>query len=78
MKIKENIELMKLSKIQLISKINTLTLQKEDLEETIKDELFNIFMEKLREPQEIQRLKRENKNLRDKNKTLKHLLKGDK
>ena len=35
-------------------------------------------MEKLREPQEIQRLKRENKNLRDKNKTLKHLLKGDK
>lgn len=77
-KIKETIDLLKLPKIELIKKINTLELLIGDLEETIKDELFKTFMEKLKEPQEIQRLKRENKNLREKNKTLKALLKGDK
>lgn len=77
-KINEIVDLFKLPKIQLIKKINTLELLNEDLENTIKDELFKTFMEKLKEPQELQRLKRENKNLRDKNKTLKALLKGDK
>ena len=43
----------------------------------IKDELYKIFMDKLREPQELDRVKKENKNLRSKVKTLKALLKGD-
>lgn len=74
----ENIDLFKLNKIQLISKINTLQLNYEVLEETIKDELFKIFMDKLKEPQELERVRKENKNLRSKVKTLKQLLKGDK
>ena len=35
-------------------------------------------MEKLQEPSEISRLRKENKNLRAKNKTLKSLLRGEK
>jgi hypothetical protein len=78
MKIKNiDCNLLKLSKIQLIAKINSLELINEDLESTIKDELYKIFMDKLKEPQELQRLKKENKNLRSKVKTLKQLLKGD-
>ena len=78
MKKTKNIDLLKMNKLQLIHQINTITLDKEILEESIKDELYKIFMDKLREPQELQRLKKENKNLRDKVKTLKNLLKGDK
>jgi DNA anti-recombination protein RmuC len=78
MKIKNiDCNLLKLSKIQLIAKINSLELINEDLESTIKDELYKIFMDKLKEPQELQRLKKENKNLRSKVKTLKQVLKGD-
>lgn len=72
------IELLRLDKIQLIKKVNTLELRNQDLENTIKDELYKNFMAKLEEPQEINRLKKENKNLRAKNKTLKILLKGEK
>lgn len=72
------IELLRLDKIQLIKKVNTLELQNQVLENTIKDELYETFMAKLEEPQEINRLKKENKNLRAKNKTLKALLKGEK
>lgn len=72
------IELLRLDKIQLIKKVNTLELQNQVLENTIKDELYKTFMAKLEEPQEINRLKKENKNLRAKNKTLKALLKGEK
>jgi hypothetical protein len=68
MKIKDNFSF---SKIQLIHKINS-------LEDIIKDELFKTFMEKLQEPSEISRLRKENKNLRAKNKTLKSLLRGEK
>lgn len=77
-KLKDKLDLFKLSKIQLISRINSLELINEELQETIKSELYSIFMEKIKEPQESQRLKRENKNLRSKVKTLKQLLKGDK
>lgn len=66
------------SKIQLIHKINSLEVEKGALEDTIKDELFKTFMEKLQEPSEISRLRKENKNLRAKNKTLKSLLRGEK
>lgn len=74
---KKNRNLFRLNKIQLIHKINTLEIKNLTLEETIKEELYKIFMEKLGEPQEIDRLKKENKNLRIKNKTLRQLLKGD-
>lgn len=77
-KIIKNIDLFKFNKIKLIHKINSLELKVEELEDTIKDELFKILMDKLQEPQEINRLKRENTNLRKKNKVLKQLLKGDK
>lgn len=77
-KIIKNIDLFKFNKIKLIHKINSLELKVEELEDTIKDELFKILMDKLQEPQEINRLKRENTNLRKKNKVLKQLSKGDK
>lgn len=75
MKIKD---IFSFSKIQLIHKINSLEVEKDALEDTIKDELFKTFMEKLQEPSEISRLRKENKNLRAKNKTLKSLLRGEK
>lgn len=71
-KIKRAIDLFRLDKFQLIKKINTLELENSVLEQTIKDELYKIFMDKLREPQELDRVKKENKNLRSKVKTLKH------
>lgn len=77
-KLKENIDLFKLSKIKLIRKINTLELNISVLEDTIKEELYKTFMDKLKEPQELNRVKKENSNLRKKNKVLKQLLKGEK
>jgi len=74
----KDIDLFKLSKIRLIHIINSLEVVNESLEDTVKDELYKTFMEKLQEPQEIKRLKKENKNLREKVRTLKQLLKGDK
>ena len=74
-KIKRAIDLFRLDKFQLIKKINTLELENSVLEQTIKDELYKIFMDKLREPQELDRVKKENRNLRSKVKTLKALLK---
>lgn len=77
-KLKKFVDLFKLSKIQLIHKVNTLELEKSVLEDVIKDELYKTFMDKLQEPQELNRLKKELKNSRAKVKTLKALLKGDK
>ena len=77
-KLKENIDLFKLNKLQLIKKINSLELHVEELEDTIKDELYKKFMGKLQEPQELNRYKKENTNLRKKIKILKNLLKGEK
>lgn len=57
-KIKRAIDLFRLDKFQLIKKINTLELENYVLEQTIKDELYKIFMDKLREPQELDRVKK--------------------
>ena len=76
-KLKHVVDLFKLNKIQLIQRINTLELEKSTLKETIKDELYKTFMDKLKEPQELARYKKDNKNLRMKVKTLKQILKGD-
>ena len=76
-KIKKFFELFSLEKISLIKKINSLELEKSVLEETIKEELYITFINKLKEPQELNRIKKENKNLRIKVKTLKSLLNGD-
>lgn len=77
-KLKDNIDLFKINKLQLIKKINSLELRVEELEDTIKDELYKTFMGKLQEPQELNRYKKENTNLRKKIKILKNLLKGEK
>lgn len=55
-------------------RINTLELENENLKSVIKDELYKIFMEKLGEPVEIARLKKENKKLRQERKTLKAIV----
>lgn len=57
-KLKDNIDLFKLNKLQLIKKINSLELRVEELEDTIKDELYKTFMGKLQEPQELNRYKK--------------------
>lgn len=71
--------LLKLPKIiDLNIKINLLELENEMLKDTIKDKLFKAFMDKIQEPYEIERLRKQNKNLRIKNKNLKELLKEEK
>ena len=60
---------------KLRSRINTLELEKEVLEDTIKSELYKEFMAKLGEPEETQRLKEENKKLREDRRTLRRMLK---
>lgn len=62
---------------QLRNKIYTLELKNETLEETLKDELFKEFMNKLGEPIEINRLKEENKRLRKRIKFYKEKLKDE-
>ena len=58
-KLIQSIDLFRLSKIQLIRQINTLEGDKTVLEETIKDELYKTFMDKLKEPLELDRLRKE-------------------
>lgn len=77
MKIKKAVDLFNLNKVKLIQRINALELDNSVLENIIKDELYKTFMDKLKEPQELNRLKKENSNLRKKNKLLKQLLKGE-
>lgn len=50
--------------IAMQQRINTLEGEVEVLQDTIKDELYKTFMEKLKEPTELARYKRENQNLR--------------
>ena len=57
--------------IKLKSKINTLELKNEDLKNTIKSKLYEDFMNKLDETDEIKRLRKENYKLRKKVKRLK-------
>ena len=64
------------SKFCLIKRINTLEMERDTLEDTIKDELYKTFMEKLNEPYELKRLRDENKRLRQKNKFLLSVLKS--
>lgn len=71
----KKIDIFKSSKIQLIILINTLENRIDELENSIKDRLYESFMEKLSEPDEIKRLKEENKKLRLKNRELKSILK---
>lgn len=63
------------TKRKMIKHINTLEMENETLRETIKDELYKSFMDKLGEPLEMERIKNENKRLRRQIKTLKELLK---
>lgn len=58
-------------------KVNTLENENEVLKLTIKDELYNAFINKLNEPAEIERLRAENKRLHQKNKLLREMLKED-
>ena len=59
-------------------KINSLENEIETLTNSIKDELYKEFLKKLGESTENERLKKENKILRKKVKTLKEIIKEDK
>ena len=59
-------------------KINTLENENETLKNTIKNELYKTFIDKLGEPLEVKRLHDENKKLRKKIKIYKEMLKEDK
>ena len=54
--------------------INTLENKIEILESVLKDELFKLYMEKLGEPAEMAKLKKENKKLRQEKKALKAIV----
>ena len=56
-------------------RINTLELEKKELEEIIKEGLFKEFIKKINEPIELERLRKENKRLRKKIKDLKEEMK---
>ena len=58
--------------------INTLEDKVEVLENSIKEELYKEFMKKLGEPMEVERLRKENKRLRQKIKVLKEMIKEGK
>lgn len=60
--------------IKLYKRINTLENENETLKKIIKDELYDAFMNKLYETDEIQRLKDENKRLRRKNEQRKNIM----
>lgn len=59
------------SKWRMRKRINTLETENEVLKNTIKDELYKEFMQKLGEPDEMKRLREENKRLRQKIKSYK-------
>ena len=67
---------MKLFDIAKLSRrINTLENENETLKETIKDDLYTKFMNKLDNEVYLDRLKKENKKLRAKVKSLKDIIK---
>lgn len=57
-------------------KINKLENELEALKLSVKDELYKEFMQKLGEPTEMERLRKENKRLRLKNRELREIIKG--
>lgn len=64
-----------LNRIKMRMRINTLENENEMLKNTMKDKLYEAFMNKLTEPIENQRLKKENRRLRRVIKNLKEELK---
>ena len=76
-KVKEKIENCKLSIIiKQRKKINKLENELEALKLSVKDELYKEFMQKLGEPTEMERLRKDNKRLRLKNRELREIIKG--
>ena len=65
------------TKRKLRKRINTLEGENEVLKNTIKDELYKIFMKKLAEPEESKRYKEDNIRLRKKIKVLKQIIKEE-
>ena len=65
------------TKRKLRKRINTLELENEVLKNTIKDELYKIFMKKLAEPEEAKRYKEDNIRLRKQIKVLKQIIKEE-
>lgn len=64
-----------IDRIKLNLKINSLENEIETLKEATKDDLFNKFMSKLNNETELNRLRKENKRLRAKVKSLKKIIK---
>lgn len=71
-KIKEIIEIKNQNK-----KVNTLENKVEMLENVIKDELYNRFMENIEMVNQVEKLRKENKRLREKNKALRDIINGE-
>ena len=65
------------TKRKLRKRINTLEGENEVLKNAIKDELYNIFMKKLAEPEESKRYKEDNIRLRKQIKELKQIIKEE-
>ena len=65
------------TKRKLRKRINTLEGENEVLKNTIKDELYKIFMKKLAEPEESKRYKEDNIKLRKQIKVLKQIIKDE-
>lgn len=61
--------------LQQWKEINALKLEVETLKNSIKEELYKEFMKKLGEPIEAERLRKENKRLRQQVKSLKEIIK---
>ncbi len=57
--------------LTLLKEYNTTSLKYESLKEQVKDDLFNKMLNKIGEPDEVKRLRKENQRLRIKNKELK-------
>ena len=68
-----NMKLFDIAKLN--RRINTLENENETLKETIKDDLYTKFMNKLDNEVYLDRLKKENKKLRAKVKSLKDIIK---
>ena len=66
------------SKRKMRKRINTLEGENEILKNTIKDELYKIFMKKLAEPEETKKYKEDNIRLRKQIKALKQIIKEEK
>ena len=64
------------SKIRMLRRINTLTVEVDKLQDVIKSELYKEFMKKLGVPDEVQKLREEIKRLRLKVKNYKEVSNG--